>query len=273
MDPLDANHWQRRWKEGSTGWRVREREQLPFEKNAFGILSLLPKEGVESNDLSAFRGARVFVPLCGDTLAVGFWHALGCDVVGIDVAAQSIESAMKEQFSTIEFTSQVITVGDAGVADNTFKVFDAVLDASAPRLQYWVGDYFTFVEEVVGNPQVEPSLVTSFDVVYDRASMVAMSPSQLDRYVAGIQKVLRTVTQEPKCPLFVGARTKALLLSVIERPEHQRDNGPPFHVSEQEVSRCYAHIAKALVPLWDERSLASSADPPPFVDAVYGIVI
>lgn len=66
------------------------------------------------------------------------------------------------------------------------------------------------------------------DAVWDRASLVAISPSLREAYVQVIKKLLKP--------------GGTILLSVLERrsgTEEGMKNGPPFSVAEQEVRRLY----------------------------------
>lgn len=85
---------------------------------------------------------------------------------------------------------------------------------SAKHIDILVGDFFTLSQEQVGQ----------VDGVYDRAALVALPQEMRQRYSAHLQQVSHIAPQ---------------LLIVFEY--HQASlSGPPFSISEQEVTRHYA---------------------------------
>lgn len=94
------------------------------------------------------------------------------------------------------------------------------------------GDFFDLDPETTGG---------QFDVIFDRASMVAIEPRLRHKYVDIIGKMLRP-----------GGK---LLLVVIERStgtDADKD-GPPFSVSEEDVRSLYSQPwVKSITPLSNE---------------------
>lgn len=276
---FDAAYWQDRWTRDDVPWKNREREVMPFQKNAEGILNALfmMADGDKPDIGTAFKGCRVFVPLCGDTPALRFWHDLGCDVVGVDIAEVSLRRAIDEHFSAIATTlteDPFVAYGDVERTKETATLKKLQVTAEDKRtVTLYAGDAFALCED----PSFAP-----FDIVYDRASLIAIEPTLRKRYVDACVKKMSDPRGESvsRNSIFTGGpsegvrKRSAVVMSVIERPEAKRDAGPPFHVGEEEVFSTFASVSEAgmarfVVPMWDEREQADKA---PFVDAVYAIV-
>jgi thiopurine S-methyltransferase len=67
----------------------------------------------------------------------------------------------------------------------------------------------------------------TFDVIFDRASLVAISPSLREDYVQVCRKLLKP--------------NGKILLIVIERIAGDITAGPPFSVTHEDVMRLYSH--------------------------------
>jgi hypothetical protein len=276
----DAQYWQNRWETSDTPWRKNEREETPFERNAKWIVSELhARTGVMSPKLSAlretFEGSTVFVPLCGDTPALGFWaKRVGCRVIGIDVSEASLKSAAKEQFPDREWSEQ------APDSNGLKRIELLPTDTHEGPVTLYVGDVFALLSN-------RTQYLVDVDIVYDRAAMVAIQPDKVPKY-AELMRGLLTVHKDDapsKAELFTadGHRTrKVMFLNTIERqfdmsrsgaPSQQ---GPPFHIGEDDVLSAFTTATggttRYVSPIANTRERFESPNPPPFVEAYYVII-
>lgn len=113
-------------------------------------------------------GQRVFLPLCGKTLDIGWLLAKGHPVVGAELSQMAVE----ELFDELKVTPQVAEAG-------------ALKRFSAPDLDVFVGDFF----------ELEPEHLGQVHAVYDRAAYVAMSPQMRADYAAQLRRVAPQVPQ------------------------------------------------------------------------------
>jgi thiopurine S-methyltransferase len=124
--------WLERWEKGLTGFH--NDEVNPFFTKHFKELEL---------PLSS----RIFVPLCGKTLDIGWLLSKGFSVVGVELS----EMAVKELFEALGEEPYIIQEGEH-------------LHYHAENIDIFVGDFFTLTPQMIGN----------IDAVYDRAAIVAL---------------------------------------------------------------------------------------------------
>lgn len=138
-------------------------------------------------------GGRVFVPLCGKSVDMAWLLAKGQRVVGIDV----VEKAVADFHSELALPAKRFD-------DGWFKIYRTAQSV------LFVGDLFDLTPEVAG----------PVDVVWDRASLVALPAETRRRYAPHLMRFLAP-----------GAR---MLLVAFEYDQNRTD-GPPFSVPEAEV--------------------------------------
>lgn len=136
---------------------------------------------------------RTLVPLCGKSADLAWLAARGHDVVGVDISDIAARAFASEQ-------GIALTV----VSEPPFTIF------SGERIAYHVGDFFNFKPERIGR----------FDLIYDRAALIALPPDARDSYVRQLKSLLAP-----------GGR---ILLISLEYDPRQMD-GPPFNVPQAEV--------------------------------------
>lgn len=144
---MDAEFWRQKWREDRQGWR--QAQANPMLVRNLGALALP-------------EGARIFVPLCGDSVDVLWLLDQGFRVVG----AELVEDAVRRLF---EGAGTAPDISDAG----RLKRF------AGERLEVFVGDLFDLDTETLG----------PVDAVYDRAALVALPPEMRPvyaRHVTGI---------------------------------------------------------------------------------------
>lgn len=128
--------WLERWEKGLTGFH--NSEVNPLLVKHFDALELP-------------LASRVFVPLCGKTLDIGWLLSKGYCVVGVELS----ETAVQELFRELGEEPYVMVEGEHS-------------HYAAENIDIFVGDFFTLTPEMVEN----------VDAVYDRAAIVAL-PQQM----------------------------------------------------------------------------------------------
>jgi thiopurine S-methyltransferase len=137
---MEAAFWHQRWANGEIGFH--ESQPNPMLVNHLDALRLSP-------------GSRIFLPLCGKTLDIGWLLNQGMAVVGIELNRQ----AVAELFAGLGTTPQIEEIG-------------ALVRYCSDGLCIFVGDIFDLTPEVLGG----------VDAVYDRAALVALPPEMRTRY-------------------------------------------------------------------------------------------
>ena len=137
---MDANFWHDRWASNEIGFHKSEANPLLVKY---------------VDELSLAKGSRLFLPLCGKTLDIGWLLSRDYRVAGAELSAVAIE----QLFAELGVTPTITTVGS--------------LDHyRAPQLDIFVGDIFT----------VTPELLGPVDAIYDRAALVALPRDMRARY-------------------------------------------------------------------------------------------
>lgn len=139
---MEPQFWHDRWASNEIGFHKSEANPLLVKY---------------VDDLSLANGSRVFLPLCGKTLDIGWLLSRSYRVAGVELSVRAIE----QLFLELKVTPTVTRVGR--------------LDHySAPQLDLFVGDIFDLTPEQLG----------SVDAIYDRAALVALPPDMRARYAA-----------------------------------------------------------------------------------------
>lgn len=137
---MDASFWHQRWENNETG----------FHESVVNPLLLK-----HVNSLKLTDGSRIFLPLCGKTLDIGWFHSKGYRVAGVELS----ELAVRELFSELALDPQITTNGD-------------LLVFQADNISIFVGDVFHLTADILGN----------VDAMYDRAALVALPQAIRVRY-------------------------------------------------------------------------------------------
>ncbi|HET6725152.1 MAG TPA: thiopurine S-methyltransferase [Gammaproteobacteria bacterium] len=142
-------------------------------------------------------GTRVLVPFCGKSLDMLWLAEQGLKVLGVEVAPLAIE-----QF----------------FADNHLA---ATKREAADGIHYTAGD----IEIIQGNLfETDAATLAGCGAVYDRAAIIAQSPSQRRRYAESIYGALP-------------ADCRGLMIT-LEYPQAEMA-GPPFSVDADEVNQLF----------------------------------
>ena len=132
--------WLERWEKGQTGFHNDEVNPL-FTKHF--------------QELELPLSSRIFVPLCGKTLDIGWLLSKGFCVVGVELS----EIAVKELFQELGEEPYIIQEGE-------HKHYHA------ENIDIYVGDFFALTPAMVGN----------VDAIYDRAAIVALPKEMREDY-------------------------------------------------------------------------------------------
>ena len=146
------------------------------------------------------RLGRVLVPLCGMSLDLLWLRERGHHVVGFELSALAIDKFFEALNVKPEKTKQ---------GRFTIHRWD--------RLEIWEGDFFDITADDL------PSL----DAWYDRAAIVALSPSLRRRYVDTIWRLLSP---------------EALGLTLTFAYPQSEMEGPPFSVGEDDLRQACAGL-------------------------------
>lgn len=137
---MDADFWHRRWSSGQIGFH----ESQP---NTFLVAHF--------ETLAIPDGGRVFVPLCGKTLAIGWLLDQGYRVAGVELNRFAVE----QLFDGLGRSPKVSNEG-------VFQRF------SDDGIDVFVGDFFA----------LDRALLGPVDAVFDRAALIALPEELRARY-------------------------------------------------------------------------------------------
>ena len=154
---------------------------------------------------------RIFVPLCGKTVDMTFLakQESVSQVVGIDGISKAL----------LEFAQENPSFDIIPQNDNTDFVVERFVGKGIELLR---GDLFDVNDDVTNG---------KFDMILDRASMVAIQPTLREKYVNTLGKVIKP-----------GGSILLITLDRRSGDEEARKNGPPFSIDEEEVKRLYGNI-------------------------------
>lgn len=144
---MDENFWLQKWQTNNIAFH--KSEANPALVRHFPALTLA-------------EGSRVFVPLCGKTLDIGWLRAQGYRVAGAELA----ELAVQQLFDALELAPQISAAGKT-------KRY------SAEGIDIFVGNIFDISVELLG----------PVDAIYDRAALVALPKEIRDRYVVHLMEI------------------------------------------------------------------------------------
>jgi thiopurine S-methyltransferase len=150
---MDANFWHHRWKTND----------IPFhEKDTNPILVKYFKE------LSLNKGSRIFIPLCGKTLDIGWLLSNEYRVAGAELSQLAIE----QLFTQLKMEPKISKVGE-------------LKHYNAKNIDIFVGDIFNLTKETLG----------AVDAIYDRAALVALPKDMRGRYTAHLMEITNKAPQ------------------------------------------------------------------------------
>lgn len=154
---MQADFWHQRWHNGQIGFHKTEVNPM--------LTAYFPR-------LQLTAGQRVFVPLCGKTLDIGWLLARGYRVAGVELN----ETAVQQLFAQLALTPEVAPCGP-------------LQHYHAAGLDVFVGDLFDLSAATLG----------PIDGVYDRAALVALPDAMRDRYSAHLRAITQGAPQLLLC--------------------------------------------------------------------------
>lgn len=150
---MEAKFWHERWKKNEIGFH--EPKPNPLLVRYFDRLDLKKR-------------SRIFVPLCGKTLDIGWLLSKGFRVVGAELSSIAID----QLFAQLRIDPRIRKVGN-------------LIHYAAPKIDIFVGDIFKLTPQRLGR----------VDAVYDRAALVALPPKIRDRYTAHLARISKNARQ------------------------------------------------------------------------------
>ncbi len=148
--------------------------------------------------LDASTNDSIFVPLCGKSVDL-IWLAQQCNkVFAVELSQQAVEDFFAENKLTPVMTEH-----------ENFSIY------CYENLQIFCGDFF----------QLQANDLTDCNVIYDRASLIALPPQMRQQYVTKLDELFQ--------------RPHKRLLITLEY-DQQLMSGPPFSVPKHDVSHLFA---------------------------------
>lgn len=150
-----ASFWHERWKKNEIPFH--ERKANPLLVKHFKRLQLA-------------KGARVFVPLCGKTLDIGWLRSNGYRVTGAELS----EIAIEQLFAELGLKPTISKLKRGKVT----RYF-------ADKVEIFVGDIFGVTRKMLGR----------IDGIYDRAALVALPKNVRGRYTKHLMRITNKAPQ------------------------------------------------------------------------------
>ncbi len=169
------------------------------------------------HSIEPLNNAKILVPLCGKSLDMEWLAAKGASVVGVDLVREPLEQIFQDRNSVVQEDS---IQGIAKLSDETLTVFHA--------------NIFDFNLDIDG----------PFDIIYDRAALVALSPENRERYVNHSLELLKP--------------NGRILLITYDAPKKDLE-GPPFPVRKNSVPTLFS--AASQCTLLNQYTVTSDEEP------------
>jgi len=150
---MNNEHWLERWKEKNIGFH--EDKVNPLLVRHFKTLNMS-------------RNSRILIPLCGKTLDISWFLALGHKVLGVELS----EIAVNELFEDLNISPQIEEV-------------NGMIHYSSKDIDIFVGDIFHLTTEMSGK----------IDMIYDSASLVALPKDVRIKYTKHLREISNHATQ------------------------------------------------------------------------------
>lgn len=150
---MDAEFWLERWRADQIGFHESKPNGL--------LVGHIDRLGLASGD-------RIFLPLCGKTLDIGWLLAQGYTVCGVELSRKAVE----ELFAELRVEAEIRPQGD-------------MTRFHADRLDVFVGDIFDLSREMLG----------AVDAVYDRAALIALPEGMRQGYAAQLRQITAAAPQ------------------------------------------------------------------------------
>lgn len=150
---MEPNFWHNRWQTNQTGWHESSVNPL--------LIAHFPSLNLPSS-------RRVFVPLCGKSLDLGWLLSRGYAVAGAELS----ELAIIQLFAELGMEAHISEIGK-------HRLF------RGENVDLFVGDLFDLSREILG----------PVDAIYDRAALVALPEAMRVRYTAHLKSLTALAPQ------------------------------------------------------------------------------
>lgn len=185
---MDDSFWHDKWRRGEIAFHASAPN--PLLQRHLPALGLAP-------------GTRLFLPLCGKSLDIGWLLSQGHRVAGAELSRLAVEQLFAELGVTPE-------ISDAGPLERF----------EAGPLTVFVGNIFDVDRHALG----------AVDAVYDRAALVALPGPMRERYAAHLVHLTHAARQ-----LLIAFDYDQSLLAgppfAVPEAEVRRLYGPSYHVT------------------------------------------
>ena len=180
---MEASFWHQRWRANDIAFH--ERAANPLLVKYLHVLSL-------------GKGSRVFLPLCGKTLDIGWLLSNGYDVAGAELS----EIAVKQLFIELGMEPEISEI-------ETLKHY------RAKNIDLFVGDIFHLSRKTLG----------SVDAIYERAALVALPEEMRDRYAVHLMELTGKAPQLLICYEYDQALMGGPPFSISNEEVHRHYQG------------------------------------------------
>ena len=150
---MEEAFWHEKWATENIGFHESEANKL--------LVKYFPKMNLK-------EGQRIFLPLCGKTLDIGWFLDQGYRVVGAELSAKAIN----ELFDGLGITPKKTEL-------------DGLTLYQGPGIDVFVGNIFKITPEHIG----------SVDMIFDRAALVALPKEMRVDYTEHLRKLTDTAPQ------------------------------------------------------------------------------
>ncbi len=150
--------------------------------------------------LAPALAGRVLVPLCGKSLDMLWLAGEGHEVLGVEISPIAVQDFFRDN--------------ELKVGRREHRAFEIWRHGG---VELWLGDFF----------DLGPDDVSDVSSVYDRASLIALPPTERMRYAEHMMRL--------------APRHAPILLVTLEYDPMEM-SGPPFPVTESEVDTLYGQV-------------------------------
>lgn len=158
---MEHSFWHEKWNLNEVGFHLDYAHPV-LERH----LDLFTSDKKATPNIESLR--KVFVPLCGKTLDIGYLMAQGYEVVAVELSEIAVEAV----FQQLNLVPEVQPWKDG-------KVF------KAEKLTIFAGDFFTLTQQDLG----------TLTLVYDRAALIALPEKMRVKYAKHITEITQQAPQ------------------------------------------------------------------------------
>ncbi len=194
---MEHKFWHNKWDINQIGFHLDYIHPL-LKRNLelFQVSGVLKDVSATSLNMSQ----KIFVPLCGKTLDIGYLLAQGYSVVAVELSEVAVQAVFQQL--KLPADDQVSTSDWQGG-----KLYQA------KNLQIYVGDFFALSQADLGD----------IALVYDRGALIALPEAMRSDYAKHLAKITQYAPQ---------------LLITLDYDQAVA-SGPPFAVSTEKVEALY----------------------------------